>query len=201
MSQTNCGCEKTVVKVPVRGLEFALDEEALKSIQYPPVSGSGLPVGSIQLLPFRKMEMPLGWYMCDGATYALTSVQGQALNALSPGFKEDWGIVMENDTITMPNLFDIETRGYFFRAVDGENRRVGSVEGDAIRNMTGDFPCSSTTYYNNGVFYYTSYAKGGYQSTNGFNYKVYFDASRVVPTADENRPVNVGMLPAIYLGV
>ena len=28
-----------------------------------------------------------------------------------------------------------------------------------------------------------------------------FDASRVVPTAHENRPINIGMTPAIYLGV
>ncbi|WLT05825.1 hypothetical protein [Gilliamella apis] len=28
-----------------------------------------------------------------------------------------------------------------------------------------------------------------------------FDASRVVPTANENRSLNIGMTPVIYLGV
>ncbi|MWP48508.1 MULTISPECIES: hypothetical protein [unclassified Gilliamella] len=28
-----------------------------------------------------------------------------------------------------------------------------------------------------------------------------FDASRVVPTANENRPINIGLTPTIYLGV
>jgi hypothetical protein len=28
-----------------------------------------------------------------------------------------------------------------------------------------------------------------------------FDASRVVPTSNENRPLNIGMTPVMYLGV
>lgn len=205
MSQTNCECEKPVVRVPVRGLEFALDEEALKSIQYPPVSGSGLPVGSIQLLPFRRNETPVGWHVCDGSLYALDTLQGQALNALPMGFKQDWKIVAENGFICLPNLFDENGKGYFFRPVDGVYREVGSAEGDAIRNIEGTTYAgsygsggnSTGAIYSRGV----QYSKIGLTKASDYTFSMGFDASRVVPTADENRPLNIGMLPAIYLGV
>lgn len=206
MSQTNCECEKPVVRVPVRGLEFALDEEALKSIQFPPVIGAGLPVGSIQLLPFRRDEMPLGWYVCDGSVHELTSTQGQALNALPMGFKQDWKIIAENGFISLPKLFNDQGKGYFFRPVDGVLRAVGSAEGDAIRNITGR--CGGRFGKNDmlGALHtmavsYNNTGPASMTSSSWIEGWMGFDSSKVVPTADENRPLNIGMLPAIFLGV
>lgn len=206
MSQMNdCSCMAPAVEIPVHGLKISLDEAALKSIQSPPVIGAGVPVGTMLLLPFRKDELPVGWYFCDGAAVALDSAAGTALNALPLGYKADWGIAVENDTITLPNLFSEDGRGCFPRPVNGVARQVGAVEGDAIRNIEGDF---SATAYNadgtdpgHGPFYlkrtgmHATFASA--INTYGFG----FDASRVVPTAGENRPLNIGMTPAVYLGV
>ena len=84
------------------------------------------------------------------------------------------------------------------------------MEGDAIRNITGEL--SDDSAYGpllavdapedpNSAIYAKQKGKGA--SLNGSNgcCNLYFDASRVVPTAPENRPLNLGMTPAIYLGV
>lgn len=70
MSQTNeCGCEKPVVEVPVRGLEFALDEEALSGI-----AGGGI--------SYSYEEQWTGKYWVDGKKiYQKTINVGQLPNA------------------------------------------------------------------------------------------------------------------------
>lgn len=77
--------------------------------------------------------------------------------------------------------------------------QIGSVENDAIRNITGSFKGGyNTTYFSasSGAFYRSAsgYADsaGGSGADNRPN-EVFFDASRSVPTANENRPKNVRM--------
>ena len=76
---------------------------------------------------------------------------------------------------------------------------IGSVENDAIRNITGSLEGgNNTTYFSasSGAFYRSSdgYAdSAGSSGRSGRPRTAYFDASRVVPTADENRPKNVRM--------
>ena len=76
---------------------------------------------------------------------------------------------------------------------------IGSVENDAIRNITGSLEGgNNTTYFSasSGAFYRSSdgYAdSAGSSGRSGRPRMAYFDASRVVPTADENRPKNVRM--------
>lgn len=209
MSQTNdCICTPPAVEVPVYGLKLSLDERALKSVQSPPVTGAGMPVGTILLLPFRKDELPVGWHFCNGAAVSLDSAQGRALNALPAGYKADWGITTLDGAITLPNLFSEDGHGCFLRPVDGLTRQVGALEGDAIRNITGDITNNSNydTQLSAGTGCFTAVMKesvrswpstGAGASSVGIN----FDASRVVPTAEENRPLNLGMTPAVYLGV
>ena len=133
MSQTNdCICTPPAVEIPVYGLKLFLDEQALKSLQSPPVIGAGMPVGAILLLPFRKDELPVGWHFCNGAAVSLDSDQGRALNALPAGYKADWGITTLDGAITLPNLFSEDGRGCFLRPVDGLTRQVGAEQGDAV---------------------------------------------------------------------
>lgn len=211
MSQTNdCICTPPAVEIPVYGLKLSLDEQALKSLQSPPVIGAGMPVGAILLLPFRKDELPLGWHFCNGAAVSLDSAQGRALNALPAGYKADWGITTLDGAITLPNLFSEDGRGCFLRPVDGLTRQVGALEGDAIRNITGRFIATSyerlpqnNSFVGEGCLYQIAKRHGcnigGGDSGGSFEYGV--NASLVVPTAEENRPLNLGMTPAVYLGV
>ena len=203
MSQTNdCICTPPAVEIPVYGLKLSLDEQALKSLQSPPVIGAGMPVGAILLLPFRKDELPVGWHFCNGAAVSLDSDQGRALNALPAGYKADWGITTLDGAITLPNLFSEDGRGCFLRPVDGLTRQVGAEQGDAIRNITGNTSHEIDRGTPSGAFY-TGPATSGINSLGEAtsDKELRFDASRVVPTAEENRPLNLGMTPAVYLGV
>lgn len=77
--------------------------------------------------------------------------------------------------------------------------QIGSVENDAIRNITGSFKGGyNTTYFSasSGAFYRSEsgYAdSAGGSGSNNRPTEVFFDASRSVPTANENRPKNVRM--------
>ena len=83
------------------------------------------------------------------------------------------------------------------RRKGGSSAGLGEQQGDAIRNITGQFgevaegwnptPASGATYYNG--------RQGNVFGENGSPnmFRVRFDASRVVPTAEENRPVNMAV--------
>ena len=127
----------------------------------------------------------------------------------SPGedFSADWKITTNGTNV--PDLLD-DGSGYFLRPVDGSSRQVGSAEGDAIRNFTGHFTGGENGkwaipfQHSSGVFQRdqagTATKSGGETMANAYRY-VMFDVSHQVPTAHENRPKNIGMTPAIYLGV
>ena len=68
---------------------------------------------------------------------------------------------------------------------------LGILQGDAIRNITGELPDRNSYYMWTGVFTFNPKKpeKHGATSVEG-GYRGVFDASRVVPVANENRPVN-----------
>lgn len=174
-------------------------------------------IGEFRLMPFRANELPFGWYFRNGDNYLLHSPQGQALNRLSDNYKRDHQITIKDinghQYINVPSAFTPDGRGYFERPANGTARQVGSVEDDAIRNIKGSLPNGS----GRAVIGHENITKGEHDGA----MSVYhcdddwlqvgsrrmrwaffdFDASRVVPTAHENRPVNIGMTPVIYLGV
>ena len=82
------------------------------------------------------------------------------------------------------------------------------MQDDAIRNIVGNlyFVVSGTGQQQpTGAFGYqltNGLSVSGQGFKNGFKSNTYvFNAANVVPTADENRPLNIGLTPAIYLGV
>ncbi|MWN91388.1 hypothetical protein GQ597_11855 [Gilliamella sp. Pra-s65] len=176
-----------------------------------------IPIGDQRLMPFRRDELPFGWYFRNGDNFLLDSPQGQALKSLSVNYKRDHNIAIKTingkQYINVPTAFYSDGRGFFERAVNGTTRQVGSTEDDAIRNIKGAIPNGP----GRAVIGHENITKGEHDGA----MSVYhcdddwlqagsrrmrwaffdFDASRVVPTAHENRPINVGMTPAIYLGV
>ena len=94
-----------------------------------------------------------------------------------------------------------------FRAwVQGTGREAGSAQMDAARNISANAPYISTNQIGaqaKGAFSwhtligpltlitYETEASGGLS----------FESSRVVPTAEENRPVNVALPVCMYLGL
>ena len=100
-------------------------------------------IGDFRLMPFRANELPFGWYLRNGDNYLLNSPQGQVLNRLSDNYKRDHQITIKvingQQYINVPSAFAPDGRGFFERAVNGTIRQVGSVQDDAIRNITGNF--------------------------------------------------------------
>ena len=94
---------------------------------------------------------------------------------------------------TWKPLFDNE--GVFFRTSGGSASAFGAgIQGDAIRNITANLHMSEMIGYSVGGAMYTisaPYSPRTYRSSGaGTNPNIGFDASRVVPTANENRPKN-----------
>ncbi|EHM2968833.1 tail fiber protein [Escherichia coli] len=151
--------------------------------------GSALPVGVP--VPWPSVTPPTGWLKCNGA-------------AFSP--EEYPELAKAYPTNKLPDL-----RGEFIRGWDDgrgidTNRSLLSSQGDTIRNITGFInevkgTIDTATFRlqtGTGAFALASQATrniynnlGTYETKNtpytGFS----FDASRVVPTASENRPRNI----------
>ncbi|EPS1426314.1 phage tail protein [Escherichia coli] len=151
--------------------------------------GSALPVGVP--VPWPSATPPTGWLKCNGA--AFSAEEYPELAKVYP-------------TNKLPDL-----RGEFIRGWDDgrgidTNRSLLSSQGDTIRNITGFInevkgTIDSATFRlqtGTGAFALASQATrniynnlGTYETKNtpytGFS----FDASRVVPTASENRPRNI----------
>ena len=143
---------------------------------------SDYPVGSP--IPWPQATAPSGFLVCNGqsfnkATYPLLA------SAYPSG--------------VLPDL-----RGEFIRGLDaGRNvdsaRAVLSAQGDAIRNITGSMffnemiggvPSKGAFYVSSNPVAPNTYRTGG----SGYSPTVKFDASREVPTANENRPRNISFL-------
>ena len=153
---------------------------------------------------FARTTPPSGWLKANGAAVSRTTYA-----VLFAAIGTTFGAGDGSSTFNLPDL-----RGEFVRGLDdGRNvdggRRLGTNQGDAIRNITGAFDTSKGSWAQQFVdFAETSGAfdliKGNKQWTgdpnNGGNnlptgFK--FDASRVVPTANENRPRNIALLACI----
>ena len=150
----------------------------------------GLFVGDIRLLPFRAADLAAncpGWHFCNGDQYALTSPIGSQLNALPTDFRADWGITVSGSNISIPNMFYSDGRGYFLRAVDGTTRQVGAIQLDEIKSHTHSLP---GVLVSGGTIYFGGQGgnMGGVNTTGATG-------------GIENRVLNIGMTPAIFLNV
>jgi hypothetical protein len=101
-----------------------------------------------------------------------------------------------------PNYQGIFLRGYgsqysyHYNTVLHSSANLGDLQGDSIRNITGwvampeMYPDNS--YGSDGAFYQYLYNTERTYRVNGSGYgaTTYFDTSRVVPVANENRPLN-----------
>ena len=95
-----------------------------------------------------------------------------------------------NIRTTTFNLPDF--RGAFLRMVGDNSASVGTLQEDAIRNISGVFSSDITMNKLTGPFYqYGTFSGQSWDGwASGSKKNIGFNASRVVPTADENRPVN-----------
>ena len=141
--------------------------------------GSALPVGVP--VPWPSATPPTGWLKCSGAVFS-----SEKYPKLAKAYP----------TNKLPDL-----RGEFIRGWDDgrgvdAGRQLLSSQGDAIRNIEGfadggigmSFDAIRGAFYDAG----TRSARMPNNTTDiGKTDDLVFDASRVVPTANENRPRNI----------
>ncbi|RRB61107.1 phage tail protein [Escherichia coli] len=143
--------------------------------------GSALPVGVP--IPWPSATPPTGWLKCNGAPFS--AEEYPELAKVYP-------------TNELPDL-----RGEFIRGWDDgrgidAGREILSAQGDAIRNIVGHISCvrrgPEGSDRADGAFRYDSNWSTKIRSTDladDWGSVVSFDASRVVPTAPENRPRSI----------
>ncbi|WP_319752024.1 tail fiber protein [Escherichia coli] len=156
--------------------------------------GSALPVGVP--VPWPSATPPTGWLKCNGAAFSA---------------EEYPKLAKAYPTNKLPDL-----RGEFIRGWDDgrgvdAGRAILSAQGDAIRNIYGEFKTVNTENYsiwesvgsfkgavvplapstNNSYFSFVRSMVT--ERTDGAVYPkvIGLDASRIVPTANENRPRNI----------
>lgn len=149
-----------------------------------------VPVGTLAFM--ARNTAPAGWLRVDGGEY--NRAQYAELVAAVPQF-------IQNGSSAATFRF-IDLRGHFLRVLDNgrgidPNRGFGSTQGDAIRNIYGNLSLVGTegVARADGAFYHA-------QNIYGYSIDhdqrpslpvVGFDASRVTPTAGENRPKNIAL--------
>ncbi len=154
------------------------------------------PAGAI--MAFARSSAPnSNWLVCDGRAVSRSTYAN-----LFAAIGTTWGAGNGSTTFNLPDL-----RGVFLRGWDSgrgldSGRGFATYQEDAIRNIVGTFDgnVDDGQTQKTGAFYYTGKAFVG---SNGDGEKnggvIGFDASRVVPTADENRPKNVAILYCIHI--
>ena len=155
---------------------------------------SGAPSGAVMY--FARNTAPDGWLKANGAAVSRTTYSN-LFSAIGIAFGNGDGAT----TFNLPDL-----RGEFIRAWDDgkgtdAGRTFGSLQGDTIRNITGNFVGHKQQV--------ASHVAGAFYSGADVNVPVdpdpfqnagrlvYLDASRVVPTSTENRPKNIALLACI----
>ncbi len=150
-------------------------------------------VGTIAAFPMDNI--PEGWLICNGAEYFKHDFPELA-NYLG----DTYGIPSDPRKFKVPDF-----QGKFLRGYGINSNPIGQVQGDAIRNITGGIYNICETFAFTGwcsdVFYKIGVGSGHTPHDIKFNWTnadgAIFDASRVVPVANENRPINMAVVYCI----
>ena len=145
---------------------------------------SGVPIGTVITWPSARNPEDGTWLECNGQSCAaypqLVAVLGKS---------------------TVPDYRGVFLRGYgshnstHYGTVTHSSDALGVLQGDAIRNITGDFPLGVDSWSGfTGAFYMGNHGNQLVSDDDGYkSYATFFNASRIVPTANENRPINIAV--------
>ena len=206
---TLAGVVKLVDNLTAGGRDAALSSEQGKILKKDIEGKVAQAAPSGQIAFFAGSSAPAGWLKANGAAVSRT-----AYAALFAAIGTTYGAGDGRSTFNLPDL-----RGEFMRGWDDgrgidRGRAFGSAQGDAIRNITGEakFGYDGDTVYDHNAAASTSaiyYPNRKAQDTvnnmslvsnSANNWRpLVFDASRAVPTADENRPRNIALLACIKI--
>lgn len=181
------------------------------------VSGGGLLAGTPMPLPGSTLPANYRWADRSVVLFAdwpdLKTVYDAGLLDVLPAEATDadkaanpgkWVLNGCGTGLFLPDIGGRFARDWRPGQTEDAGRGAGTRQGDAIRNIAGEVNLyTSKTWMQSGVF-----GKGNdtYPQCVGVSpgttayVATTFDASRVVPTAEENRPLNYARPIAIYMG-
>ena len=187
---------------------------------------TGIPIGAVMWFNCNRAALPDGWVALDGQLLTRTAfpdLWAMVRDKKVPIVTETlWQTV---PTSTFVNYIPYSYRNYYtegdgsstFRIPDTNGVQTGSIKspvlrgdgkvggdvgytfGDFIRNITGTFDGNTDdgNAGKRGAFYYTGEQFGGANGGSSWSGLNGFDASRVVPTGNENSPASVFGVMAI----
>lgn len=129
---------------------------------------SSMPLGTI--VPYYGTDEPSGWKICDGRSCAGSELAKK---------------------LGISNVPDL--RGRFIRMIGGNAAEMAVAQGDCIRNIVGQITSGDGIMYAakaSGAIAIVGSGRSLQNGGNTYNSGFSFDASRVVPTGPENRPIN-----------
>lgn len=146
-----------------------------------------VPAGAI--MPFGMSTAPTGWLACDGSDKKRTDYPN-LFAAIGTTFGDAGG---DSAQFTLPLIHD------FIRGANPGVRNVGTLQEDALQNVTGQFGVdhlqAGATF--NGPFYKGSGNGNGSEASGGPGLNVHFDMSLAARTDTETRPRNIALLYCI----
>ena len=182
---------------------------------------TGIPIGTVLWFNCQRSAVPDGWLAMDGQVVNRADfpdlwamVNAGKLNSISDeiwrngytGAPGSWyrGFYTSGSavagTFRLPDLNGHATGSLLSPVLRGDAYMTsGYMRGDAIRNITGNAAMADDNAYSNsvssnaigGAFYYTGRNFGSDAGGQAIQPIIGFDASRVVPTDNENRPNSV----------
>ncbi len=127
-----------------------------------------------------EVGMVIAWTLATNPSDSYLECNGQAV-----------------DGSKYPKLYTLmhntpDYRGVFLRGLGGNSASLGELQGDAIRNITGSTGIFTSQGWptSSGALFTKASGDGDNGGRSNEGHIIYFDASRVVPTAEENRPIN-----------
>lgn len=192
LSQLNQSIDKRI-QAAVETIETALGQITDRISQV-----ETTPPGAV--MPFATDKQPSRyWLYCDGRAVSRTTY-----SSLFAVIGTTYGAGNGSTTFNLPDY-----RGAFIRGLDSGRgldggRRLGTLQGDAIRNISGNFSATNRDGRGgviDGAFRQTGNWNTSYKSGGGDNWgiKISFNAGNQVPTAGENRPVNEAVCFFIHI--
>jgi hypothetical protein len=147
--------------------------------------------GTIAAFSYDSNDIPDGWLVCNGASlnkYIYSNLYNKIKTTYGGG----------GDYFNLPDY----NNGIFLRGINGNAEDLGIVQGDAIRNISGEiYHYKTDDGYSSPIGCFSQDGNGwsgdGTTDSNMPTYNIKFNASNQVPTAEENRPVNMAVVYCI----
>ena len=147
-----------------------------------------------------RSDYPKLWAFAEENNLVVAEAEWRKIDATTK-LQTNSGLFSSGNGTTTFRLPD--HRGFFYRVLDEERgvdsepeRKIGIIQADAIRNITGHLNSGAGLQGVSGAFYNAGGTRGWGGSTGSFS-ATNFSASQVVPTASENRVRNLGFLATI----